>query len=105
MQGSRWTFQATRMNGDLGGWVLKPDQIGIANPLMILVLVPIFESVIYPCFNKCNLLSPLRRIGCGLVFCGLSFVVSGLVEISLQVSLRLLVCSNSLVRLINCSFL
>lgn len=75
------------MNGDLGGgFVLKPDQVQIVNPLLILILVPIFESLIYPLFKKCNLLTPLQRIGCGLVLCGLSFVVSGLVEISLQVT-------------------
>ncbi|XP_046631111.1 solute carrier family 15 member 2-like [Daphnia pulicaria] len=83
-QGSRWTFQATRMNGDLGGVVIKPDQMQIVNPLLILILVPIFETVIYPCFKKSGLLTPLRRIGCGLVLCGLSFVVSGFVEIALE---------------------
>ncbi|XP_046443386.1 solute carrier family 15 member 1-like [Daphnia pulex] len=83
-QGSRWTFQATRMNGDLGGVVIKPDQMQIINPLLILILVPIFETVIYPCFKKSGLLTPLRRIGCGLVLCGLSFVVSGFVEIALE---------------------
>ncbi|XP_057379153.1 solute carrier family 15 member 1-like [Daphnia carinata] len=83
-QGSRWTFQATRMNGDLGGFVLKPDQMQIVNPLLILLLVPLFEAVIYPCFKKSGLLTPLRRIGCGLVLCGLSFVISGFLEIALE---------------------
>ncbi|KAK4036170.1 hypothetical protein OUZ56_028236 [Daphnia magna] len=83
-QGSRWTFQAMRMNGDLGGFVLKPDQMQIINPLLILLLVPLFEAVIYPCFKKSGLLTPLRRIGCGLVFCGLSFVISGFLEIALE---------------------
>ena len=73
------------MNGDLGGFVLKPDQMQIVNPLLILLLVPLFEAVIYPAFKKSNLLTPLRRIGCGLVLCGLSFVVSGFVEIALEV--------------------
>ncbi|KAI9551403.1 hypothetical protein GHT06_021736 [Daphnia sinensis] len=83
-QGSRWTFQATRMNGDLGGFVLKPDQMQIINPLLILLLVPLFEGVIYPCFKKSGLLTPLRRIGCGLVLCGLSFVISGFLELALE---------------------
>uniref|UniRef100_A0A0P5N991 Oligopeptide transporter 1 n=1 Tax=Daphnia magna TaxID=35525 RepID=A0A0P5N991_9CRUS len=83
-QGSRWTFQAMRMNGDLGGFVLKPDQMQIINPLLILLMVPLFEAVIYPCFKKSGLLTPLRRIGCGLVFCGLSFVISGFLEIALE---------------------
>ncbi len=73
------------MNGDLGGFVLKPDQMQIVNPLLILLLVPFFEAVIYPAFKKCGLLTPLQRIGCGLVLCGLSFVVSGFVELALEV--------------------
>jgi solute carrier family 15 oligopeptide transporter 1 len=83
-QGSRWTFQATRMNGALGSAVIKPDQMQIVNPLLILILVPIFESLIYPLLAKCFNFSPLRRIGAGMIFCGLSFVVSGIVELQLE---------------------
>ena len=28
-QGSRWTFQATRMNGDTFGWQILPDQMQV----------------------------------------------------------------------------
>lgn len=28
-QGSRWTFQATRMDGKIGGFILKPDQMQV----------------------------------------------------------------------------
>lgn len=28
-QGSRWTFQATRMDGDVGFYVIKPDQMQV----------------------------------------------------------------------------
>ena len=74
------------MNGDLGGGVvLKPDQMQIVNPVLILILVPLFEAVIYPLFKKSGLLTPLRRIGCGLVLCGLSFIVSAFVELALEV--------------------
>lgn len=76
------------MNGDLGGGVvLKPDQMQIVNPVLILLLVPFFEAVIYPLFKNTNLLTPLRRLGCGMVLCGLSFVVSAFVELALEVLL------------------
>lgn len=84
-QGSRWTFQATRMDGTLGAITIKPDQLQIVNPLLILALVPVFESVIYPCFKKCGLLTPLQRIGAGGLLAGLAFVVSGIVELQLEV--------------------
>ena len=51
-QGSRWTFQATRMNGDIGTYTIKPDQMSVVNPLLILILIPLFESVMYPSFKK-----------------------------------------------------
>ena len=50
--GSRWTFQATRMNGSLGTGTIKPDQMQVVNPLMILILIPIFDRFIYPQFAK-----------------------------------------------------
>ena len=89
LQGSWWTFQATRMNGEIGGMVIKPDQMQIINPLFILIMVPLFENLIYPCLDKCGGFTPLKRIGCGLVLAGLSFVVSGIVELQLEVNVLL----------------
>ena len=44
------------MNGRLGKFVLQPDQMQALNPILILVFIPIFETIIYPIFGKCNLL-------------------------------------------------
>lgn len=83
-QGSRWTFQATRMDGTLGATTILPDQLQIVNPLFILALVPIFEAFVYPVFTKCGLLTPLQRIGVGGLLAALAFVVSGVVELNLE---------------------
>ncbi|XP_046443398.1 solute carrier family 15 member 1-like [Daphnia pulex] len=83
-QGSRWLFQATRMDGSLGFMSVKPDQIGIVNPLLIIAITPLFNSLIYPCFKKCGLLTPLQRIGTGGLLIGISFVISGIVELNLE---------------------
>uniref|UniRef100_A0A0P5IK34 Oligopeptide transporter 1 n=1 Tax=Daphnia magna TaxID=35525 RepID=A0A0P5IK34_9CRUS len=83
-QGSRWLFQATRMDGSLGFMSVKPDQIGIVNPLLIIAITPLFNSLIYPCFKKCGLLTPLQRIGTGGMLIGISFVISGIVELNLE---------------------
>ena len=56
MQGSRWTLQALRMNGQLGELQIQPDQMQALNPILILVFIPIFEIIIYPLFAKCHLL-------------------------------------------------
>lgn len=84
-QGSRWTFQASRMNGDVGSFVFKPDQMQVVNPLLVLAFIPIFDQGIYPLLAKCNLLKkPLQRLTVGGIFAGISFMVSGFVEVELQ---------------------
>lgn len=84
-QGSRWTFQATNMNGDLGFFTMKPDQMQVVNPLLILIFIPIFEYVIYPLLNKVNLATPLRKLTLGGLLAGVAFVISTFVEISVEV--------------------
>uniref|UniRef100_A0A8C5BDG6 Solute carrier family 15 member 1a n=1 Tax=Gadus morhua TaxID=8049 RepID=A0A8C5BDG6_GADMO len=42
-KGSRWTFQATTMDGNFGLLVLQPDQMQTVNPILILTLVPIMD--------------------------------------------------------------
>ena len=86
-QGSRWTFQATRMDGELGSWSLKPDQVQVVNPLLILLFIPVFEAVIYPLLAKCNIKRPLQKLGIGGVLGAVAFVISAIVELQLQVCL------------------
>ena len=51
--GSRWTFQAARMNGSLGGGqFIKPDQMQVTNPVLVLILLPLFDRIIYPFLAK-----------------------------------------------------
>ena len=52
LQGSRWTFQAARMDGTLGSSTIKPDQMQLINPALVLFLIPLFDRVIYPAFAK-----------------------------------------------------
>uniref|UniRef100_A0A6Q2YE83 Solute carrier family 15 member 1 n=1 Tax=Esox lucius TaxID=8010 RepID=A0A6Q2YE83_ESOLU len=54
-QGSRWTLQATTMDGDFGITVIQPDQMQTVNPILILIMVPVMDSVIYPLIKKCHL--------------------------------------------------
>jgi len=84
-QGSLWTFQARRMNGDMGYFQVLPDQMQLANPFMILAFIPLFEYVVYPVFAKFGMLTkPLQRIVTGGTLAGVSFVVSGFLELALQ---------------------
>ncbi|XP_063241004.1 peptide transporter family 1 isoform X2 [Bacillus rossius redtenbacheri] len=84
-QGSRWTIQATQMNGALGGWAIKPDQMQVLNPLLVLALIPLFETAIYPLFARCRLLHrPLQRMVVGGVLAAVAFAISAVVELQLE---------------------
>ncbi|XP_053661069.1 peptide transporter family 1-like [Anopheles marshallii] len=83
-QGSRWTFQATRMDGDLGFWTIKPDQMQVINPLLILVFIPLYEVAFYPLLSMIGIRRPLQKLTLGGIFAGLAFVISTIVEIQLE---------------------
>lgn len=46
-QGSGWTFQAVRMDGDIGFFTILPDQMQVVNPLLILAFIPLFTYGMY----------------------------------------------------------
>ncbi|XP_040887853.1 solute carrier family 15 member 1b [Toxotes jaculatrix] len=87
-QGSRWTLQATTMNGDFGILTIQPDQMQTVNPILILILVPIVDSVVYPLIAKCKLnFTPLRRMTVGMFLAALAFVCAGLVQLQIDQTL------------------
>jgi proton-dependent oligopeptide transporter, POT family len=73
--GGEWTLQARSLNLQFLGMKLLPEQVQVANPLLILVLVPIFNYVIYPAIDRVFRLTPLRKIGIGLFLIAASFLV------------------------------
>ncbi|VVC93675.1 unnamed protein product [Leptidea sinapis] len=42
--GSRWTLQATKMNGKLGFVTIKPDQLQVIAPISILIFIPLTQK-------------------------------------------------------------
>jgi POT family proton-dependent oligopeptide transporter len=57
------------------GMNLIAAQVQTANPILILIFIPIVNYVIYPAIDKVFPLTPLRKIGIGLYITALSFVV------------------------------
>ncbi|KAM4609457.1 solute carrier family 15 member 1 [Polymixia lowei] len=87
-KGSRWTLQATTMDGNFGLLILQPDQMQTVNPILILTLVPIMDSVIYPLIKKCGLnFTPLRRMTVGMFLAAMAFVAAALVQIQIDKTL------------------
>jgi dipeptide/tripeptide permease len=81
-QSSVWTLQATRM--DTGG--LQPEQLNVVNPVQIMILVPLFDRLIYPWLKDRRHvdLRPLRRMSWGMLLAAASFFASAAVERAIQ---------------------
>ncbi|NXU13152.1 S15A1 protein, partial [Pardalotus punctatus] len=83
-QGSRWTLQATAMNGDFG-IPLQPDQMQTANAILIVIMVPVVNSVVYPLIKKCKInFTPLRKMTVGMLFASMAFVAAALVQVQID---------------------
>jgi len=48
-------------------------QVQTANPILILIFIPLVNYLIYPAIDKVFPLTPLRKIGIGLLITALSF--------------------------------
>jgi POT family proton-dependent oligopeptide transporter len=78
--GSSWVLQARKMDQTLFGFRVLPSQIQAANPLLILLLTPLFYYGIYPLVERRIRLTPLRKIGAGMFLAGLSFVLAAWIQ-------------------------
>jgi POT family proton-dependent oligopeptide transporter len=78
--GSAWVLQAKQMDLDFFGWKLLPSQVHAFNPILVMVLAPLFAYVVYPAAAKVVTVTPLRKIGLGLFVTGASFLVCAHVE-------------------------
>ncbi|XP_072396365.1 solute carrier family 15 member 1-like isoform X3 [Diabrotica undecimpunctata] len=84
-QGSRWTFQAAHMNGNILGTLISPDQMQVVNPAMVLIIIPILDRVFYPCLSKYSFLeNPLHRMAVGGIIAGIAFLCAGILELVLE---------------------
>lgn len=80
--GSTWQEQSIKLNGRVGPFTILPDQLKILNPLLILIMVPIFEAYIYPFVRRFTPITPLRKMAAGGILTAAAFVMAGFVEVS-----------------------
>ena len=78
--GSAWVLQAEDMDRTLFGYEVLSSQIQAANPLLIMILIPIFSYGIYPAIDRVFKLTPLRKMSIGFFIASLSFAVSAWIE-------------------------
>jgi len=86
---STWVLQAEKMNrllfdfnfrGYNFRWEPLSAQMGLANPLLVMLLIPIFSYAVYPLLGRLFEVTPLRKIGIGMFTIVLAFAVSALIE-------------------------
>ncbi|RMZ49820.1 MFS transporter [Candidatus Marinimicrobia bacterium PRS2] len=78
--GSSWVLQAEDLNRLWLGVHWLPSQIQAINPIMIVILVPIFGFVIYPMVDKIFFLTPLRKVSIGLFVMVIGFAMVSVVQ-------------------------
>jgi solute carrier family 15 oligopeptide transporter 1 len=88
-QGSWWVYQAVMMNNEISifGWSFSilPEQMGLANAVLILVLIPLFSNVLYPVFGKIGLpMRALMRIFLGMVLGMVSFILAAILQFTMS---------------------
>jgi POT family proton-dependent oligopeptide transporter len=78
--GSAWVLQAQNMERNIAGMELLPSQIQAANPLLVMLLIPVFSYLVYPQLNKVFTLTPLRKIAIGMFITVIAFTIASLAQ-------------------------
>jgi dipeptide/tripeptide permease len=82
---STFVFQAKQMDTKLFGIRVPPDGIPAIEDIGVLLAIVIVDRVVDPLLACARIrATPLRKIGGGLVFCVLSFVAAGLLQVELE---------------------
>ena len=78
--GSSWVLQAEQMDLKFLGITWLESQVQAVNPILILVFIPLFTFLIYPWLQRVFPLTPLRKIGLGMVLMTASFGLTTLIQ-------------------------
>lgn len=78
--GSSWVLQSQKMDLHFLGFEWLPAQVQTVNPVLIMILTPLFAYVIYPMMGRFFKTTPLRKLGIGFVLCAISFLVIAWIE-------------------------
>ncbi len=78
--GGAWTLQAKKLDLTFFGLQLLPEQVQTANPIFILLFIPIVNYGLYPLMAKFFEVTPLRKIGIGLGLTACSYLVIAYIQ-------------------------
>ena len=85
---STWILQGNEMAMPHGSWwwpswlVKEPAQMQALNPLLVMLLIPFNNLVLYPALRRFGFEpTALRRMGFGIAFSGLAWVAAGMIQL------------------------
>jgi proton-dependent oligopeptide transporter, POT family len=88
---STWILQGNAMVMPHDSWwwpswlVQEPAQMQALNPLLVMLLIPFNNIVLYPLLRRMGVeVTALRRMGFGIAFSGLAWVAAGLIQMSID---------------------
>ena len=88
---STWVLQGGQMQVPHDAWwwpswlVKEAAQMQALNPLLIMLLIPFNNIVLYPLLRRLGFdPTPLRRMGWGIAFAGIAWVVAGLIQLRID---------------------
>jgi POT family proton-dependent oligopeptide transporter len=68
------------------GWLVKaPAQMQALNPLLVMLLIPFNNLVVFPALRSMGVaVTSLRRMGAGIAFAGLAWIVAGILQLAID---------------------
>uniref|UniRef100_A0A8C6QL36 Solute carrier family 15 member 1 n=1 Tax=Nannospalax galili TaxID=1026970 RepID=A0A8C6QL36_NANGA len=94
-QGSRWTLQATTMSGRIVINDLSPLPLQTVNAILIVIMVPIVDAVVYPLIAKCGFnFTSLKKMTVGMFLASMAFVVAAIVQVEIDKTLPVFPAGN-----------
>ncbi|PZO64660.1 MAG: MFS transporter [Pseudoxanthomonas suwonensis] len=79
---STWVLQGEQMTKP--GW-FQSAQMQALNPLLVMLIIPFNNLVLYPALQRMGFaVTPLRRMGAGIGFSGLAWIVAGLLQLQID---------------------
>ncbi len=82
--GSAWVLQARHMDRSVFGLEILPAQLQALNPLLVMLLIPLFAYGIYPALERVWRLTELRKIALGMFVAVAAFAVSSGIQLQID---------------------
>ena len=82
---STWVLQGRNMVLPDWSWFKSAAQMQALNPLLVMILIPFNNAVLYPLCNRIGLkVTPLRKMTLGIAFAGVSWIVIGIYQLQMD---------------------